>query len=204
LRGFLISLFLMLRSLLRPIAFGVAGAIFDSDGRVLLARQTYAAGWRLPGGAIGLGEGPETALRRELHEELGLTGGRVRLFGIYSRKLWWLTHVVALYVIEGGEINFHPNLEVSAFAGTRRRCRHPAPRLPPRAAWPSLRPARSRMTDGEPCLCALSRLERFQEKCERFSVRNRDNEDDRKRCRKTARIGKSAPNAPKTRRGSPR
>ena len=113
-RGFLISLFLMLRSLLRPIAFGVAGAVFDSDGRVLLARQTYAAGWRLPGGAIGLGEGPETALRRELHEELGLTGGRVRLFGIYSRKLWWLTHVVALYVIEGGEIHFRPNLEVSA------------------------------------------------------------------------------------------
>ena len=55
---FLISLFLVLRSLLRPVAFGVAGVIFDSGGRVLLVRQTYAAGWRLPGGAIGLGEGP--------------------------------------------------------------------------------------------------------------------------------------------------
>jgi 8-oxo-dGTP pyrophosphatase MutT (NUDIX family) len=72
------------------------------------------ASWRLPGGAIGHGEVPEAALRRELHEELGLSGDRVRLFGIYSRKLWWLTHVVALYVIEGGEIDFHPNLEVSA------------------------------------------------------------------------------------------
>jgi 8-oxo-dGTP pyrophosphatase MutT (NUDIX family) len=114
LQRFLISLLLMLRSLFRPVAFGVAGAILDADGRVLLVRQTYTAGWRLPGGAIGFGEGPETALRRELHEELGLAGGRVRLFGIYSRKLWWLTHVVALYVIEGGEIDFHPNLEVSA------------------------------------------------------------------------------------------
>jgi 8-oxo-dGTP pyrophosphatase MutT (NUDIX family) len=111
---FLIHLFLMLRSLLRPVAFGVAGAILDAQGRVLLVRQSYAAGWRLPGGAIGLGEAPEAALRRELHEELGLTGGCVRLFGIYSRKLWWLTHVVALYVIEGGEVDFHPNLEVSA------------------------------------------------------------------------------------------
>jgi 8-oxo-dGTP pyrophosphatase MutT (NUDIX family) len=114
LQRFLISLLLMLRSLFRPVAFGVVGAIFDSDGRVLLVRQTYTAGWRLPGGAIGFGEGPETALRRELHEELGLTGGRVRLFGIYSRKLWWFTHVVAFYVIEGGEIDFNPNLEVSA------------------------------------------------------------------------------------------
>ncbi len=111
---FFITLFLMLRSLLQPVAFGVAGAIFDSDGRVFLVRQTYMTGWRLPGGAIGHGEVPETALRRELREELGLAGGRVRLFGIYSRKLWWLTHVVALYVIEGGEIDFHPNLEVSA------------------------------------------------------------------------------------------
>lgn len=111
---FLINLLLMLRSLLMPVAFGVAGAIFDGEGRVLLVRQSYAAGWRLPGGAIGLGEAPEAALRRELHEELGLTGGHARLFGIYSRKLWWLTHVVALYVIEDGEIDFHPNLEVSA------------------------------------------------------------------------------------------
>jgi 8-oxo-dGTP pyrophosphatase MutT (NUDIX family) len=110
----LVSLFLMARSLFRPVAFGVVGAVFDGEGRVLLVRQTYVTGWRLPGGAIGLGEGPEAAVRRELSEELGLTGGRARLFGIYSRKLWWLTRVVALYVIEGGEVNFRPNLEVSA------------------------------------------------------------------------------------------
>ncbi|HEY8254217.1 MAG TPA: NUDIX domain-containing protein [Rhizomicrobium sp.] len=111
---FFINLFLVTRSLFRPVAFGVVGAVFDAEGRVLLVRQTYAKDWRLPGGAIGLGEAPEVALRRELHEELGLTGGRARLFGIYSRRLWWLTHVVALYVIEGGEVHFRPNLEVSA------------------------------------------------------------------------------------------
>lgn len=110
----LITLFLLARALIRPVEFGVAGAIFDAQGRVLLVRQTYMSGWRLPGGAIGYGEAPATAVRRELHEELGLTGGRVRLFGIYSRRLWWLTHVVALYVIEGGDVAFHPNLEVSA------------------------------------------------------------------------------------------
>ena len=112
--GFLINLLLVIRSLLRPVAFGVVGAVVDPTGRVLLVRQTYAKDWRLPGGAIGLGEAPEAALRRELREELGLTGGRVRLFGIYSRKLWWLSHVVALYVIEDGEVHFRPNREVSA------------------------------------------------------------------------------------------
>jgi 8-oxo-dGTP pyrophosphatase MutT (NUDIX family) len=117
--GFFINLFLVARSLFRPIAFGVVGAVFNSDGRVLLVRQTYAKDWRLPGGAIELGELPEAAVRRELHEEVGLTGGRARLFGIYSRKLWWLTHVVALYVIEGGEVHFHPNREVSAICWER-------------------------------------------------------------------------------------
>lgn len=102
------------RSLIRPVAFGVAGAILDQDGRVLLVRQTYMAGWRLPGGAIAHGEAPEAALRRELAEELGLRGGRVRLFGLYSRKLLWLTHIVALYVIEGAEIDFRSNREVRA------------------------------------------------------------------------------------------
>ena len=111
-----VNLFIVVRSLLRPVAFGVVGAIFDPGGRVLLMRQTYVKGWWLPGGAIGLGEAPETAVRRELHEEVGLSGGQARLFGIYTSRLWWLTHVVVLYVIEGGEVHFRPNREVSAIS----------------------------------------------------------------------------------------
>ncbi len=113
-RRFLFHLVLTLRTLLRPTAFGVAGVIYDDQGRVLLVRQTYMPGWRLPGGAIGHGEPAETALRRELAEEVGLSGGRVRLFGIYSRKVWWISHVVALYAVENGGTNFRPNIEVSA------------------------------------------------------------------------------------------
>src|SRR5215469_10831063 len=108
------TMILTARSLVQPVAFGVAGAILDGGGRVLLVRQTYMKGWRLPGGAIGHGEAPAGAVRRELNEELGLVGGRVRLFGLYSRRLWWLTHVVALYVIEDAEVHFRPNREVSA------------------------------------------------------------------------------------------
>ena len=38
------------RALLAPSVFGVAGAVFDGEGQVLLVRQRYMAGWRLPGG----------------------------------------------------------------------------------------------------------------------------------------------------------
>lgn len=141
LNRFLISLYLTLRALLRPLAFGVAGAILDRHGRVLLVRQTYMTGWRLPGGAIGYGETPETAIRRELKEELGLIGGRVRLFGIYGRKLWWLTHVVALYVIEDSEVHFHPNTEVGAICWER-------PDAPPFGASPATLRRLAELTTG--------------------------------------------------------
>jgi ADP-ribose pyrophosphatase YjhB (NUDIX family) len=108
------GLVLTAKALANPSVFGVAGAVMDDEARVLLIRQTYMRGWRLPGGGISHGEAPELALRRELHEEVGLTGGTVRLFGLYSRKVWWLTHLTALYVIEGGKVEFRPNLEVSA------------------------------------------------------------------------------------------
>jgi ADP-ribose pyrophosphatase YjhB (NUDIX family) len=108
------GLLLSAKALANPVVFGVAGFIRDPEGRVLLVRQTYMTGWRLPGGGIGHGEAPETALRRELREEVGLTGGTARLFGLYSRKVWWLTHITALYLIEGAAIDFRPNLEVRA------------------------------------------------------------------------------------------
>jgi ADP-ribose pyrophosphatase YjhB (NUDIX family) len=130
---FLTSLFLTAKALANPAVFGVAGAILDGEGRVLLVRQTYMTGWRLPGGGLDHGEAPEKALRRELHEELGLTGGNVRLFGLYSRKVWWLTHLTALYVIEGGVVEFRPNWEVKAVCWA-----------PPSAPPPDTAPAAAR------------------------------------------------------------
>ena len=53
-----------------------AVALIDRDGRVLLAQRpegkTMAGLWEFPGGKIELGETPETALVRELDEELGI------------------------------------------------------------------------------------------------------------------------------------
>jgi len=54
----------------------VAVALVDADGRVLIAKRPegkHMAGlWEFPGGKVNAGELPETALVRELMEELGI------------------------------------------------------------------------------------------------------------------------------------
>ena len=53
-----------------------AAALIDRDGRVLMAQRPggkpMAGLWEFPGGKIEPGETPETALIRELEEELGI------------------------------------------------------------------------------------------------------------------------------------
>jgi 8-oxo-dGTP diphosphatase len=60
----------------RPMLLVTAAALIDIDGRVLMASRppgkTMAGLWEFPGGKLHPGETPETALIRELHEELGV------------------------------------------------------------------------------------------------------------------------------------
>ena len=57
-----------------PIVLVAAAALLDVDGRVLLAQRPegkrMAGLWEFPGGKLHPGEAPETALVRELKEEL--------------------------------------------------------------------------------------------------------------------------------------
>jgi len=59
-----------------PIILVVAVALIDVDGRVLIAQrpegEKMAGLWEFPGGKVDPGEAPETALIRELNEELGI------------------------------------------------------------------------------------------------------------------------------------
>jgi 8-oxo-dGTP diphosphatase len=65
-----------------------AGAIIlDDDGRVLLLEHVFRAdgGWGIPGGFLSKGEQPETALRREMREEIGIELEQVEM--LFARTL---------------------------------------------------------------------------------------------------------------------
>jgi len=57
------------------------GVLVDADGRFLLTSRpegkVWAGYWEFPGGKLEAGESVEEALRRELHEELGIAIGAV-------------------------------------------------------------------------------------------------------------------------------
>ena len=65
----------------RPVDVAV-GVLIDAQGRFLLTSRphgkVYAGYWEFPGGKLEPGESVEQALRRELHEEIGITIGAVQ------------------------------------------------------------------------------------------------------------------------------
>jgi ADP-ribose pyrophosphatase YjhB (NUDIX family) len=63
--------------------------IVDEAGRIGLgrrAKEPYAGMWETPGGFVELGEHPEDAAVREVHEELGLDLTLTGLVGIYVER----------------------------------------------------------------------------------------------------------------------
>ncbi len=60
-----------------PLLLVVAAGLINEQGQILLAQRpqdkSYAGYWEFPGGKVDVGERPEAALARELHEELGIT-----------------------------------------------------------------------------------------------------------------------------------
>ena len=63
----------------RTIVEVAVGILLQPDGRFLLTSRppgkVYAGYWEFPGGKLEAGETVEQALRRELHEEIGITIG---------------------------------------------------------------------------------------------------------------------------------
>lgn len=73
----------------RKIFLAYASVVLRSqEGGVLLQRRTDFDAWGLPGGILELGESLRDCAHRELHEETGLTSGKLSLVGVYSDPQW--------------------------------------------------------------------------------------------------------------------
>jgi 8-oxo-dGTP pyrophosphatase MutT (NUDIX family) len=65
---------------------GVTAAVFDDDGRLLLARHVAGDKWGFIGGGIEPFEEPLDAVRRELMEETGADGHVLGVVGSYGGR----------------------------------------------------------------------------------------------------------------------
>jgi ADP-ribose pyrophosphatase YjhB (NUDIX family) len=71
----------------KPRTLGVRAVVLDGKDRVALVRHTYTDQWYLPGGGVKKGESFETALHRELKEEVALSDASIeRVLGIYHSR----------------------------------------------------------------------------------------------------------------------
>lgn len=89
----------------RPTIRVVAAALYDSQGRVLIAERPpgkHSAGrWEFPGGKIDAAETEEQALRRELTEELGVAMRRARPLARLSHDYDDRRVEISLWVVDG-------------------------------------------------------------------------------------------------------
>lgn len=89
---------------MKPLVRVVAAALFDSEGRVLLADRPsgkhQAGRWEFPGGKIDAAESARAALSRELAEELGVTVQAARPFMAVSHEYPDRNVALSLWLVE--------------------------------------------------------------------------------------------------------
>lgn len=99
----------------KPVTFGVRALVLGPDERLLLVKHTYDRYWYLPGGGMRTNEAPETALAREVREELGIADLAVeRLLGTYFSTREGKRDTVHVFVARAGAIGRRQRLEIAA------------------------------------------------------------------------------------------
>lgn len=96
-----------------PAPEEVAVAALVDGGRILLVhrrpgRASYPDCWDLPGGHLEPGESPEDAVRRECHEELGITPDGVRPIDLAGSDPTLVKHAFAVVSWQGAPTNMAP------------------------------------------------------------------------------------------------
>lgn len=98
----------------RGQTLGVRALVRDEQSRVLLVRHTYAPGWHFPGGGVERDETLETAVTRELVEEVGVEVETLPvLFGLYANFEHFRSDHVGLFVIDDWQQRPRKNLEIA-------------------------------------------------------------------------------------------
>lgn len=97
----------------KKIHIQVACAIIEGRGKVLCTQRSATMSlplkWEFPGGKIDEGESPETCLRRELQEELGIEAsvGEALTVTTHTYTLFSVTLYPFICEIRSGEITLH-------------------------------------------------------------------------------------------------
>lgn len=79
----------------------VDGAVFDAEGRLLLAQRADSGLWCIPGGASDVGESPSAGAVREVKEETGLDVRATKVLGVFDNRSFGLPSVArhAYYLV---------------------------------------------------------------------------------------------------------
>ncbi len=99
------------------IGVGVGGVIINDDNKILLLlrkKPPEEGCWSIPGGAVEFGETIETAILRELSEELGINGEIISLLRVTNHigkdnSFHWVSPAFLVRVTYGNPTNVEPD-----------------------------------------------------------------------------------------------
>ena len=87
----------------RGMTLGARVIVQNPQGEILLVKHTYIPGWHLPGGGVDHGEDVETAAKREVYEETGISElSSFKFIGLLANKSISKRDHVAYFISETG------------------------------------------------------------------------------------------------------